>query len=100
MNTTILKLQSSMNVSTVRTALLLIPLSLAYFAVTLPALAVDPPPDGGYPGNNTAEGTDALFNVIPSDFTGLNNTAIGNDALFSAVSGSYNTAIGSFALSN
>ena len=37
------------------------------------AFAVDPPPDGGYPNNNTAEGTDALFSLT----TGANNTAIG-----------------------
>jgi hypothetical protein len=33
--------------------------------------AVNPPPDGGYPSNNTAEGTDALFNLT----TGFDNTA-------------------------
>ena len=33
--------------------------------------AVNPPPDGGYPNNNTAEGTDALFNLT----TGVGNTA-------------------------
>jgi len=27
--------------------------------------AVDPPPDGGYPNDNTAEGQDALFSLIP-----------------------------------
>ena len=33
--------------------------------------AVSPAPDGGYPNNNTAEGTDALFNLT----TGVGNTA-------------------------
>ena len=33
--------------------------------------AVNPPPDGGYPNNNTAEGTDALFNLT----SGSDNTA-------------------------
>ena len=28
--------------------------------------AVTPPPDGGYPGRNTAEGTDALFSLTTS----------------------------------
>jgi hypothetical protein len=42
------------------------------------ALAVDPPPDGGYPGQNTAEGEDALFSLS----TGIGNTGLGFDALF------------------
>ncbi|MGB8805650.1 MAG: hypothetical protein WCC93_12045, partial [Chthoniobacterales bacterium] len=33
--------------------------------------AVSPAPDRGYPNNNTAEGTDALFNLT----TGVGNTA-------------------------
>lgn len=37
------------------------------------ALAVDPPPDGGYPGSNTAEGDNALFSLT----TGTDNTVIG-----------------------
>jgi hypothetical protein len=35
------------------------------------ALAVDPPPDGGYPNQNTAEGEDSLFNLT----TGLTRTS-------------------------
>src|SRR6266496_342480 len=65
------------------------------FAITPAALAVDPPPDGGYPSNNTAEGTDPLFSLT----TGSNNTGVGFDALYSNTTGSYNTAIGSGALS-
>ena len=42
---------------------LIIPLMLACFALSPSAQAVDPPPDGGYPGNNTAEGDDALFSL-------------------------------------
>jgi hypothetical protein len=38
-------------------------LSAACFALIPAAMAVDPPPDGGYPNNNTAEGEDALFNL-------------------------------------
>ena len=58
---------------------LLIPLALAlaWFALSPAARAVDPPPDGGYPGDNTAEGDDALFSLT----TGSDNTAIGDDAL-------------------
>jgi hypothetical protein len=60
------------------------------------ARAVSPAPDGGYPGNNTAEGTDALFSLT----TGTDNTALGFDALYHEVSGSDNTATGSQALFN
>src|SRR6266496_1359615 len=58
------------------------------------AQAVSPPPDGGYPGNNTAEGDNALFSLT----TGTHNTAIGFNALYSNTSGSGNTAIGAGAL--
>jgi hypothetical protein len=58
--------------------------------------AVSPAPDGGYAGNNTAEGTGALF----SRTTGVNNTALGFDALYHDTSGSNNTAAGLQALFN
>jgi hypothetical protein len=59
------------------------------------ARAVTPPPDGGYPGQNTAEGDNALLNLT----TGTDNTAIGFDALRRDTTGSQNTALGSQALS-
>ncbi|MBA3544587.1 MAG: tail fiber domain-containing protein [Chthoniobacterales bacterium] len=62
-------------------------------ALASSAFAVDPPPNGGYPGNNTALGTDALFSLT----IGNDTTAIGFQALFSATGG-YNTAVGSQAL--
>ena len=92
---------------------LLIPLALAlaWLALSPVARAVDPPPDGGYPGNNTAEGEDALFSLtdgidntavgfhaLYSNTTGGNNTANGVDVLYSNTTGSYNTAIGFDAL--
>ncbi|HEY2710968.1 MAG TPA: tail fiber domain-containing protein [Chthoniobacterales bacterium] len=58
------------------------------------ALAVDPPPDGGYPNENTAEGEDALFSLT----TGSNNTALGYHALHASVGGTDNTAVGQSAL--
>ncbi len=57
-------------------------------------LAVDPPPDGGYPNGNTAEGEDALFDLT----FGTANTAIGFHALFSDTTGGGNTANGESAL--
>src|SRR5512133_2722465 len=56
--------------------------------------AVTPAPDGGYPGFNTAEGTNALF----SRTTGVQNTALGAGSLFSDTTGSTNTAVGTNAL--
>ena len=55
------------------------------------AQAISPPPDGGYPGANTAEGQDALLHLT----TGAHNTAVGFSSLKSDTTGSYNTAIGS-----
>ena len=79
-------------------ALLMIPLALACFVLSPQAQAVDPPPDGGYPNQNTAEGEDALFNLDASQ--GHDNTAIGFGALFHTTTGFANTAIGSSALYN
>ncbi len=60
------------------------------FALSPMAQAVNPPPDGGYKGFNTAEGQNALFNVS----TGVGNSAVGWFSLWSNTDGSYNTAIG------
>ena len=64
-----------------RCGFLLITLSLACFVLASApnAFAVNPPPDGGYDGFNTAEGTDALF----SNTTGQRNTGLGFQALYS-----------------
>ena len=51
---------------------------------------MNPPPDGGYPGGNTAEGDNALFSLT----TGTYNTAVGVFSLQSNTSGDFNTAIG------
>ena len=53
--------------------------AVAFFGVSRTAQAVSPPPDGGYPGQNTAEGDNALFHLT----SGTDNTAIGFEALFS-----------------
>jgi hypothetical protein len=65
--------------------------SLAFFPK---ADAVVPPPDGGYPGGNTAEGQNALFSLTTGGF----NTAVGFFSLRSITAGSFNTAIGAGAL--
>ena len=74
----------------------LVVFSLACFALSPRAQAVSPPPDGGYPGNNTAEGQKALLNLNVNN--GINNTAVGWRALRTNVEGEFNTAIGSAAL--
>src|SRR3989442_4543408 len=66
---------------------LLIALALAWFALSQTARAVDPPPDGGYPGSNTAEGDGALSSLT----SGTNNTAIGFDALLNNTGAFLNT---------
>src|ERR1700736_5514885 len=86
--------RNSINRPLLRYGLILIPLALAWFALSPKAQAVSPPPDGGYPADNTAEGTDALFSLT----TGSGNTATGFDALFSNTTADSNTATGSTAL--
>src|SRR6266568_1854471 len=93
-NMTTSQLRNSVNWSPLRRAFFLIPLALACFALSPTARAVDPPPDGGYPNENTAEGEDALFSLT----TGVNNTAVGFEALFSNATANNNTAIGANAL--
>jgi len=69
---------------------------IASLALAPAGLAVDPPPDGGYPNFNTAEGQDALFSLA----SGISNTAIGYNALYYNTDGTNNTAVGTVALSN
>ena len=102
-------------------------LLLACLELSPEAQAVMPPPDGGYPGSNTAEGQNALLSRTTGTFntaigffslralttasfcTGLGagtllantageNTATGAGALLSNTTGSGNTADGAFAL--
>src|SRR2546423_4752140 len=70
--------------------------ALACLVFSPGARAVTPPPDGGYPNENTAEGDGALFNLT----IGRSNTATGLDALFSNINGGVNTATGDSALSS
>jgi len=63
---------------------------LCLIAAVPKILAVSPPPDGGYPGGNTAEGQNALFSLT----TGGYNTAVGFLSLRSDTGGGFNTAVG------
>ena len=67
---------------------------LTGFAFLQSVHAVIPPPDGGYPNFNTAEGTNALQHLT----TGVGNTATGWHSLFTTSTGDLNTAIGAGAL--
>ena len=94
------------------TYLAIVGISFACFAGFAPtAFGVTPPPDGGYPNKNTAEGQDALFSLtfgtsntangysaLKANTTGDRNTANGTLALFTNVTGSENTATGYAAL--
>ena len=72
-----------------RTPLTLIFVILACFGIPN-TQAVVPPPDGGYPGGNTAEGQNALLNVTSGEF----NAAIGWLSLKNLTTGNFNTAVG------
>jgi hypothetical protein len=89
-NMTTSQLRNSIHGSLQRCGLLLVSLLLTCFALPQRTQAVVPAPDGGYPGFNTAEGQNALFNLT----TGSANTAVGWFSLFSETEGSFNTAIG------
>ena len=79
------------NQNTILTTILFV---LACYSLLPRAQAVVPPPDGGYPGGNTAEGASALFSLT----TGSYNTAVGFFSLRSNTVGSFNTATGAGAL--
>src|SRR5215510_12610160 len=93
---TTLRFIESIGRSFLRHNLVFIIFALGCFAVSPSpkAFAVTPAPDGGYPGNNTAEGTQALFTLT----TGISNTALGFQALRGNSVGSFNTAHGANAV--
>ena len=73
-----------------QTPIFLTTLALFCCGILPVARAVVPPPDGGYPGFNTAEGTNALKTLT----TGSGNTGLGWFSLFSNTTASFNTAVG------
>ena len=68
----------------------LIIFALVCFALVQNTQAVSPPPDGGYPGGNTAEGQNALFSLT----IGTYNTAVGWLSLRALTFGDFNTGVG------
>ncbi|MGE5212987.1 MAG: tail fiber domain-containing protein [Nitrospirota bacterium] len=76
------------------TAPILIILSVIAIAFLPATKAVSPPPDGAYPGGNTAEGQNALLNLTTGGF----NTAVGWLSLRGDMAGAFNTAIGAATL--
>jgi hypothetical protein len=76
-----------------KTTIRLLIVALAFLCLSLvgpEAQAVVPPPDGGYPGFNTAEGQNALLSLT----TGVANTAVGWSSLSSVTDVSFNTGVG------
>src|SRR5947209_19707125 len=96
-NMTTLHIATSMSRSPLRRGLPVIALALACFALSPApkAFGVTPAPDGGYLGQNTAEGDNALFSL---GSTSADNTAIGYQALYNETTGAANTAVGALAL--
>jgi len=90
-----IQLRNSIACSPGTGAFLLIAVVLAYFTVSSAVQAQD----GGYPNNNTAEGSAALFAIINNTANqGYNDTALGFLALEHDTSGNQNTATGAAAL--
>src|SRR5438874_12665382 len=69
LKTTTPPVRPSSKQSPLRRGFLLIPLVLAWIALSPTARAVDPPPDGGYPNANTAEGEGASSTSRPAPTT-------------------------------
>ena len=71
-------------------------LALGFLALCPVAQAVSPAPDGGYPGQNTAEGQSALLHLAGGTY----NTALGWSSLGFNVTGNFNTGVGAATLLN
>jgi len=84
---TTLPVKNSLSHAPLRRGVLLVPLALAWFALspTPKAFGVTPAPDGGYANGNTAEGTNALLSLTTGGF----NTATGDEALQANTTGNY-----------
>jgi hypothetical protein len=94
MKTAISKIKTSREYRFAPLLFALVTLALCAFAVAQHTQAVNPPPDGGYPGGNTGEGQAALLSLT----TGVYNTGVGWFSLRSNATGNFNTATGAGAL--
>ena len=75
MKSTLTSIKTATALSSFRGGFILVILTVAGAMLLPEAHAVNPPPDGGYPGFNTAEGQNALLSLDTS--TGFANTAVG-----------------------
>jgi hypothetical protein len=94
MKTVITSQNSLLTIFHSKSILILIALTLMPFVLTQRMQAVNPPPDGGYAGGNTAEGQGALLNLTSGTF----NTAVGLFSLRSNTQNTFNTPVGVGAL--
>jgi uncharacterized coiled-coil protein SlyX len=90
MKTVITSKSSLFTIVRPRSAPILTALALMALVLAQRTQAVNPPPDGGYAGGNTAEGQDALLNLTSGTF----NTAVGLISLRDIKKGNLNTALG------
>ena len=90
MKTVITSNSSLLTILRSRSAIILIALTLMAFVLAQKTQALNPPPDGGYPGGNTAEGQAALLSLTTGGF----NTAVGFFSLRSDTTSSFNTGVG------
>jgi uncharacterized coiled-coil protein SlyX len=90
MKTLITSHRSLLTILRSRSSFILVALALGTLGLVQRAEALSPPPDGGYPGGNTAEGQAALFNLTSGTF----NTAVGLLSLNSLKEGKFNTGLG------
>jgi hypothetical protein len=74
----------------IRSSQVLVGILITCVGLSQNAKAVSPPPDGGYPGGNTAEGQAALLSLTTGGF----NTAVGFFSLRSDTTGQFNTGVG------
>src|SRR5438132_542988 len=95
MNTRIKNEGEVMKKSLFASIFMVLPFVFVCFGLSPAVRAVVPAPDGGYPGFNTAEGTNALFSLT----SGVGNNAIGFQALLHNTTGIHNTADGFAAMS-
>jgi len=90
MKTLITSKSSLLTILRSQSALILITLAVGTLALVQTAESVNPPPDGGYSGGNTAEGQSALLSLTSGTF----NTAIGFLSLSGLKEGNFNTGLG------